>query len=236
MIRFVLPIVFILPALAGADEPKELLGRAAELVKDRKNDEALKLVNDALKADPKLAEGHRLRGILNFRAAKIAESLADFDKEIELDPKAAAAHWQRGLTLYYADKFADGVAQFTTSDKAEPEDVENAIWHFLCNAKVKGVEKARGEFLKVKLDSRGVVMMTIYRMFKGDAKPADVLAAAGEANSQKFYANYYVGMYYECVGEPAKSLEYLKQAVEKYPVPDYMMDVGRVHIKLREKK
>src|SRR5262249_16775843 len=157
--------------------------------------------------------------------------------------KSAAAHWQRGLTLYYADKFADGVAQFTTSDKAEPEDVENAIWHFLCNAKVKGIDKARGEFLKVKQDPRGESMMIVYRMFTGAAKPEDVLKAAeagpldGEKRQiQRFYANYYVGMYYEAVGEAPKSLEYLKKAVEQYPIGHYMMDVARVHIKLREKK
>jgi lipoprotein NlpI len=243
MIRFVLPIAFLVPAVVRADDAKALLMRAGAAVRERKNDEALRLLNDAIQADPKLALAYELRGVVHFRLAKIAESLADFDKQIELDPKAAGAHWRRGLTLYYADKFADGVAQFTTSDKAEPEDVENAIWHFLCNARVKGIDKARGEFLKVKQDSRGEPMMKIYQMFKGEVKPDDALAAsepgtakAEERNSRHFYANYYIGMYHEAAGEPAKSLEYLKKAVEKYPVPDYMMDVARVHIKLREKK
>jgi lipoprotein NlpI len=243
MNRLALLTALLIPALARADEPKELLARAEAAMKAREDDDALKLVNEALRADPKLAGGYHLRGVLHFRAARIKESLADFDRQIELDAKAAGEHWQRGLTLYYAEKYADGAAQFVSSGKAEPDDVENAIWHFLCNAKVKGVEKARGEFLKVTKDERGKPMMTIYEMFKGDAKPDDVFAAAdagpldeGKRNSQRFYANYYVGMYYEAVGEPAKALEYLKKAVEKYPVGDYMMDVARVHLKLREKK
>ncbi len=243
MTRLTLLTVLLAPAFAQADEPKELLARAETAMKARDDDEAMKLVNDALKADPKLAGGYHLRGVLHFRAAQIKESLADFDKQIELEPKSAAEHWQRGLTLYYAEKHADGAAQFVTSGKLEPDDVENAIWHFLCNAKVKGVEKARGEFLKVTKDERGKPMMTIYELFKGEAKTDDVFAAAEvgplgpeKRNTQRFYANYYVGMYYEAMGDPAKAVEYLKKAVEKYPVGDYMMDVARVHLKLRDKK
>src|SRR5947209_7691380 len=121
MNRLALLIALLIPGFALAEEPQGLLGRADAAMKAHADEEAMKLVNDALRAEPKLAEGYHIRGILHFRAARIKDSLADFDKQIELDPRSAAAHWQRGLTLYYADKFADGVAQFTTSDKAEPE-------------------------------------------------------------------------------------------------------------------
>lgn len=196
----------------------------------------------ALQLDPSRPDALDLRGTTHFKMAKIKESLADYDQYIRMRPMAAAAHWRRGLTLYYADKFADGVAQFTTSDKEEPNDVENAVWHFLCNARVKGIEKARGEFLKVGRDSRGEYMMKIFEMFKGTAKPDEVFAAAEKGDLtdrkrdyQRFYAHYYVGMYLEATGDAKRSLEHLKKAVEKYPIGDYMMDVARVHIKLREK-
>jgi len=259
-----------------ADDAIELLDKARDAYGAKKLDEAFKLVESAIAANPKSPEAHFLRaniltqqrdfekaivdytrvlelapdfapaldqrGTAYFKLAKITESLVDFDRYIKARPEAAAAHWRRGLTLYYAQKFADGVAQFTTSDTQEPNDVENAVWHFLCNARVQGVEKARPGFLKVKRDPRGPYMMKIYEMFKGEAKPEEVFAAAeaGQADDerrteQRFYANYYVGMYYEAVGEPKKSLEHLKKAVEMYPIGHYMMDVARVHIKLRSK-
>ncbi len=224
-----------------AGDAKELVGKAETVLKAKNYSEAIKLATRAIEADPKLTAAYDVRGTANFKAGNIKESLADFDKQVELNPKAGPAHWRRGLTLYYAEKFADGVTQFTTSDKEEPNDVENAIWHLLCNARVKGLEKARGDMLKVTQDSRGKSMMTIYRMFKGDAKPEDVFrtAEAGEAidaarHKMRFYANYYVSMYYEMIGEPKKSIAHMKTAVEKYPVGDYMMDVGIVHLKLRE--
>ena len=211
-------------------------------MEQREFDKAIADFTKAIELDPKAVAAFDARGTAHFKLGEIKKSLADFDKFIALVPKAAAAHWRRGLTLYYADEFAKGVAQFTTSDKEEPNDVENAVWHFLCNARVKGVDKARGEMLKVSQDPRGPYMMKIFEMFQGSAKPDEVFAAAeaGQADEakrkeQRFYANYYVGMYYEAVGEPKKSLEHLKTAVEKYPIGHYMMDVARVHIKLRGK-
>jgi len=239
-----LTIVFLLAATADAvaDEPRDLLASGQAHMEKREFAQAIADFTKAIELDPKLAVAYDARGTAYFKTGEIKKSLADFDKFIALNPKAAAAHWRRGLTLYYADEFAKGVAQFTTSDKAEPNDVENAVWHFLCNARAQGIDKARGEMLKVKNDPRGLYMMKIYEMFKGVAKPEDVFAAAEAGDvkdalrkEHRFYANYYVGMYYEAVGEPKKSLEYLKTAVEKYPIGHYMMDVARVHIKLREK-
>src|SRR5262249_71962 len=174
------PVValFLAANSVHAEDAKELVNRANDAMKSGDPAAALKLADEAIAADPKLGVAYDVRGTAHFKIGKIKESLADFDKFIELVPKAAAAHWRRGLTLYYADEFAKGVAQFPTSDKEEPNDVENAVWHFLCDAKVKGLEKARGEMLKVSKDPRGPYFMKIYGMFHGDAKPEEVFAAA----------------------------------------------------------
>ncbi len=243
MTRLALVFSVIANTTLGADDARTWLDRAKALHDAQRYKEALQAVDHAIQSDARLAEAYDLRGMLYFKLGQIRESLADFDEQIRLDPKSAPAHWRRGLTLYYAEKFADGAAQFVTSDQSEPNDVENAIWHFLCLARVVGIDKARSQFLPVQQDPRGELMMAIYRMFQGHATPDDVLTLAeagdvpaGERQVRRFYANYYVGMFYEAVGEKEKSLVFIQKAVEKYPVRHYMMDVARVHMLLRKKR
>jgi lipoprotein NlpI len=211
------------------------------LMVQRKFEPAVATFTETLKWAPRFAPAHEQRGTAYFKLGKIKESVADYDEQIKLKPEAGPAHWRRGLALYYAKRYADGVEQFTSSDKQEPNDVENAIWHFLCNARVKGLEKARTEILAVKEDSRGDYMMKIYQMFKGSAKPEEVLAIADAGavgdearRRRRFYAHYYLGMYDEAIGESKKSLKEIKTAAEEYSISDYMSDVARVHLQLRE--
>jgi len=223
---------------AGQDDWRGLFTKAQASEKSGNVQEANKLLDAAIKLEPKRAELFSMRGGILFKQAKIAESLADFDQQIRLKPSDAPAHWRRGLTLYYADKFSEGVAQFVTSDKAEPEDVENAVWHMLCNAKVKGLEPARKEFLKVNQDTR-IPMKEIHALFSGRSNVVRVLSAANavgvqDKNSSRFYAYLYCGLYEEMMGQPMKSLEYFRKALE-HPIDHYMMDVARVHVQLRKK-
>lgn len=203
--------------------------------------EAKKWMDAAIKVEAARSDLYSIRGGVHFKLAMIKESLADFDQQIKLNARDAAAHWRRGLTLYYAEKFNEGTAQFVTSDKAEQEDVENAVWHLLCNAKVKGLESARKDMLKVSKDSR-VPMMEIYDLFAGRSTVEKVMARAeadtadaGDRRTRRFYANLYCGLYEEMMGRPKKSYEYINRAVTEYPIDHYMMDVARVHVKLRQK-
>ena len=72
------------------------------------------------------------RGMQEFQANKIAESLRDFDRAVELDSAGAPFLWQRGISDYYAGKFEEGRRQFESHKAVNPDDVENAAWHFLC--------------------------------------------------------------------------------------------------------
>lgn len=223
------------------DDWKELAVKAQAAEKDGAYQAARRLLDAAIKLEPRRAELYSLRGGVHFKLAIIKDSLADFDEQVKLNPRDAAAHWRRGLTLYYADMFKEGVSQFITSDKAEPEDVENAVWHLMCNARVQGVDAARKELLKVGQDSR-MPMMEVYALFAGKSTVEKVMAVAeagqvsdAERKSRRFYAHLYCGLYEEMMGKQAKSLEYINKAVKEYPVDHYMMDVARVHLKLRGK-
>jgi lipoprotein NlpI len=169
------------------------------------------------------------------------ESIADFDKYLELKPADTPRHWRRGISYYYAGRFEEGAKQFESGHARNPDDVEEAVWHFLCNARGTGIDKARRAILKIGKDNR-VPMMQVYSLYAGRAKPEDVLAAAvagkptpEQRNYQLFYAHLYLGLYYEATGDRKRALEHLTKAAEEHKIGDYMWDVARVHVDLLRK-
>jgi tetratricopeptide (TPR) repeat protein len=186
-----------------------------------------------LELQPDAAQFWDRRGAVNFKSGHIKESIQDFDKAIELQPDLANGHWMRGISYYYAGRYDDGRRQFERYESVDTNDVENAVWRYLCMAKAIGVEKARAALLKIGKDKR-VPMMEVYELFQGKLKPEDVLKAAeaGEApaalrNRQRFYAHLYLGLFHEANGDAAKALEHLRRAVE-HRINHYMWDVARV--------
>jgi lipoprotein NlpI len=194
-----------------------------------------------LELDPKTAIAFNHRGSAYFKMGKIAASIEDFDTFLELRPAEAPGHWQRGISYYYAGRYDEGRKQFEGYEKVDTNDVENAVWHYLCVARKDGVAKARAGLLKIGKDSR-VPMMEVYALFAGKVKPAEVLKAAETAktpaeqlNRQRFYAHLYLGLYYEVEGDRKRALEHLEQAVQ-HPTAHYMWDVARVHRDLLKRK
>ena len=176
------------------------------------------------------------RGQELFRGGKVAEAIADFDREIALDPYREAHHWQRGIAYYYAADYERGARQFELHQTVNPQDVENAAWHFLCIVRSPdgSVDAARKKLIPVSDDPRPP-MAEIQKLFAGAAEPADVLRAAEDGgDSAKFYADLYVGLYYEALGRDEESLRHLTRAAENPAAADSIMgDVARVHVKLR---
>jgi lipoprotein NlpI len=226
-------VVALLVGRAVADTPEEYRAAQEKVVAE---------CTKALEQDAKNADSYQTRGTAFFKLGKFDESLADFDRYLELHPKEAPGHWQRGITLYYAGKYEDGKKQFEGYEKVDTNDVENAVWHFLCAAKKDGVDKARAGMLKIGKDGRSP-MTEVYALYKGELKPADVLAAAqsddlkGEKRQHAlFYAHLYLGLYYDATGDKAKALEYMSEAAGKYRIGHYMGDVARVHEALLRKE
>jgi lipoprotein NlpI len=215
-----------------AGQVHEEKGRHAEAIAD---------FDKCLELDPKFAAAYDHRGSEQFKLGKVAESLADFDRFLKLEPRAAAGHWKRGISLYYVRRFEDGKKQFEGYQTTDANDVENAVWHFLCNARANGLQKARAGMLKIGKDQR-VPMMEVYGLYKGELKPADVLAAAeaGDVSPdmrkiRRFYAHLYLGLYHDATGDRARALEHLTQAAGPYRIGHYMGDVAHVHEELLRK-
>ncbi|MEM7145759.1 MAG: hypothetical protein AAF591_11540 [Verrucomicrobiota bacterium] len=185
---------------------------------------------------------YQQKGYQNFFAAKIDKSLDDFDAFLAVFPERKPHHWQRGISLYYAGRFAEGKEQFELHQTVNPQDVENAVWHFICSAKTPefGIEHAREHFISITQDPR-IPMKQIHALFAGNGTPEEVLDAANHAPLSRrpnalCYAHLYLGLYYEALDEPEKSLHHIKKAALEFTQSHYMGEVARVHLHLRTAK
>lgn len=208
----------------------------------RKHDEAIKSYDKAYELDKNVMIAINQRGGAKFKKGDIKGSIEDFEAYIKFKPAAYDDHWRYGISLYYAGRFEEGAKQFKAGEKAFGSDAENAFFHYICNARKDGYEKARKNILKIGNDTR-VPMMKIYEMIQGKAKPDEVIETAEKAkltgeekNEALFYAHLYVGLNYEAEGNAKKCEEHLKTAVEKHKISHYMWDVGNVDLKLMKKK
>ena len=223
-------------------EPQAHLARGTAHAALRKRVEAIQDFTKAIELNPKLADAYNHRGAEYFKQNQIDESIADFDKFIEQRPDQMPGHWQRGISYYYAGRFEDGWKQFKAYEQKDTNDVENAVWHYLCLARALDSDKARQSLLKVGRDKR-VPLMEVYALFKGDATTTDVLAAANEGepsaaerNQRLFYAHLYLGLYHESMGNKLKTLDHMTKAAEQYKCSGYMWEVARVHLERLRKE
>ena len=171
------------------------------------------------------------RAVADFENGLVSESATGFDALIKIQPSIAPELWQRGIALYYAGRFADCRAQFELHRTVNPADVENAAWHFLCVARAESAAKARAALLPVGPDAR-VPMRQVYDMFRGALTPERVLQAAGSQSTAQFYAQLYVGLYFEALRDDRRALEHITAAAaERYAgAGGYMHTVATVHL------
>ena len=130
---------------------------------------------------------------------------------------------------------ATAVEQFESHRTVNPNDVENAAWHFLCVARAESPANARTALLPVGPDSRAP-MREVYEMFRGTMKPEDVLTAAGSDLGAQFYGHLYVGLYFESTGDRQRTLEHITIAAsDRYRIGGYMHGVARVHLAILQR-
>ena len=177
------------------------------------------------------AEAIFQRAVADFERGQIDAAADGFDQVAELLPQQAPHLWQRGIALYYAERYADCREQFESHRSVNPNDVENAVWHFLCVARAESPAAAEAALLPVGPDSR-VPMREVYQMFSGDLAPAEVMTAAGDSLSGRFYAHLYLGLYFEALGRADEALEQIEMAADdRYArAGGYMHMVASVHL------
>ena len=182
-----------------------------------------------------------------FQAGKIKESIESFRAAEKQNPAITPQLWQLGISLYYDQQFAAGQKLFETHKTVNPNDVENATWHFVCVAmQQKGEDKAAGEaaiqtarksLIKINTDrDTRVPMREIYEFYAGRGTADSVMAAAKKsANpSADMYANIYLGLYYEAAKKKNLARKHMQLAADAKLTGNYMHEVSKIHIKLRK--
>ena len=210
------------------------------IAQESKKEEAKKDGAEKKEEKEKPRASHFEAGVEYFFAGKMKEALVEWDAQVKEDPSSLAGHWQRGLALYYAERYQDGRAQFEEHQKVNPEDVENAVWHFLCVAKLESVEAARKVYSPITRDRR-VPMKEIHALYAGSGSVEAVLKAAeaaeerteAQVNMQRCYAHLYLGLYQEALGKTKEAKEHMLKAAALAPAQSYMGQVAVVHCKVR---
>ena len=116
-----------------------------------------------------------------------------------------------------------------------PQDVENAVWLFICKVRLVGFEAAREFLIPIKHDTR-VPMMEIWDLFAGNTTPEKVLEIAEKSTRRQRqalnYAHLYIGLYYEALEKKGLAKEHLDLAAKKYSMNNYMGMVSQIHAEL----
>ena len=165
----------------------------------------------------------------------VEKAIESYDVAVKMRPALDPYLWQRGIAYYYAGRFEEGVGQFERHRQVNPHDVENAAWHFLCQARATSVAEARRLFIPVQGDAR-VPMKEVHGMFGGTLAPEAVIAAAKKTAAVRqrgalCYAHQYVGLYHEVLGRPDAAQTHMTLASETYATSSYMGKVAQLHLR-----
>lgn len=223
-------------------EPKLYLARGYIHQYERRHQKAVDDFSKAIELEPDSMEAWQRRGEERFKLAQFKESVADFERVIQLQPQRAPHHWQLGISYYYTGQHQKGMRLFEKHQTVNRNDVENAVWHYLCAAKAHGLDEAKKRLLTISKDAR-VPMMEIYALFGGRGTEEEALKRAhqgrplgGARARQIFYAHLYLGLYHEAQGNADKAYNYIKKASQQYKENGYMGQVSRVHRLWLERK
>lgn len=223
-------------------EPKLYLARGYIHQYEQRHQKAVDDFSKTIELNPNSIEAWQRRGEERFKLAQFKESVADFERVIQLRPQRAPHHWQLGISYYYAGQYQKGMRIFEKHQTVNRNDVENAVWHYLCAAKVHGLDEAGKWLLTISNDAR-TPMMEIYALFEGRGTEEQVLkrahqgrALGGARARQIFYAHLYLGLYHQARGNADKAYNYIKKAAQQYKENGYMGQAARVHRLWLERK
>jgi len=229
--------VLMMPILAACGQEASIndlreAGFGALAKRDSKG--AIAAADAMVKNDQSESSAWRLAGDLYLRAGDYKKAIVQFKRYIERHPEQEADLWQHGIALAFDGQYDEGRKLFELHRTVNPNDVENALWHFYCVAKSSSVEKARLGLLPAPGDRRAP-MEELLKLYRGEADEAAVRAAIDQwpketrnHDSALFYGELYLAMHADSIGDPKRAIELASKAAAAKDV-NYMTDVGRIY-------
>jgi len=184
-----------------------------------------------MKDDPRVLTQ---QGMQKFRTNDMEGAVEDFDQVIRVSPSYKPYMWQRGLALYYLGRFDEGARQFRDDVAVNPNDSEEAVWAYLCEAQTVGPERARSNFLRVGRDRRPY-MRAALEVFETGREPEKILQASNDevqGGGAQFYSRLYYALFHESIGQMDVAKNSMLDAVATPYAEqsgDFMAALARVH-------
>ncbi|MEM9588669.1 MAG: tetratricopeptide repeat protein [Planctomycetota bacterium] len=173
-------------------------------------------------------------GDAQLRGGKCAEAVKSFEAALAKDPSAEPHLWQYGIALFFVDRFEEGKQLFEKHRQVNPNDVENAAWHFLCASKADGLDKAREILLPAPNDTRPPMKQVLARLPGGDSKAIEFrinqMRGTPTGDSAAMYGYLYLGLIADAEGDAEAARRWMDRAAAT-PLTYYMPDIARVYAK-----
>jgi len=208
------------------------------------DEKAIEELTKAIAREPKNVKLYSERGDLYFQSKNFTDALGDYQKMVEISPRLDVTHWRKGIALYYLGRWDESAKQFEKYQTIDDVDRENGLWRFLAMQKKVGMQKAREQMIQYKRADRPP-LTDVYRMFQGELSVEDFTKRAmelSEHSKERFYADLYLGLFFDCEGKPAKALEHLRAAENNRWAksstggPGWMWHIAPIHAAVVERE
>ena len=196
---------------------------------------AMQSADQMMRKAPEEPATMRRAADIYLRSGNAAKAVELFDRSLEKEPQQLPYLWQRGIALYLVGDYRRGAEQFEKHREVNPEDVENAAWHFLCVAKQESIDRAKEMVLPAPNDPRIPMEEVLKMLSSGDteavrSKVESVPEDSPRRSDAEFYGDFYLGLYADAQGDRKQALRFLSRAARDAP-HHYMGDVARVYAK-----
>ena len=224
------------------DEYKKLVNRGMYLHKINKQEEAITILNKAIKMKPKQPFAYNNRGLAYFSLNKTDKAIADYDKAIELSSKKNYSIFiNKGNALSRQKKYKEALESYKIA--LENDDGQ---YGFITRGNISRTLMYMGKYDEAlkeielaqsnpdpSLNNRanGIKGMILYH--KGDYKEAINWLNNSDKNLGEI--QYYLGMCYEKFDKNKTAMEHYKRALkysEDVPILEEMRENVTKRIKL----